>query len=106
MLKRSKHQSINQQHIEVAAEKIVNHRLFSVVRIVKIAPIRIRIILVKAAQQEITKTVTSAEKIASIVFAIIHRDDNREITVADTVVKIVQIVGVPRMEWNHMLIGV
>lgn len=97
MLKRSKHQFIN-QHIEVAAEKTVNHRLFSAGRIVKIAPIRIKIIHVKTAQQEITKTVTSAERIVS-------RDENREITVEDTVVRIVRIVGVPR-NWNHMLIGV
>lgn len=38
--KHSKHQYLN-QHIEVVAEKTVNHRLFLVVRQVKIEPIKI-----------------------------------------------------------------
>lgn len=98
-MKRSKHQYRNQL-IEVAAEKTVNHRLFSAEKIVKIDPIRIKIILVKTAQREFIRTVTIlvmlAEKIALIVSEIVHRDANREITVEDLVVKIVQNVGVHR----------
>lgn len=104
--KRSKHQFRN-PHIEVAAEKTVNHRLFSVEKPVRI--VTIRIILVKTVQQEIRKTatilVTLAGKIASIVLEIIPRDVNQETTVEDTVVKIVQNVGVHR-SWNHRLTGV
>lgn len=108
-VKRSKHQ-YRHQRIEVAAERTVNHRLFSVGKIVKIDPIRIKIILVKTVQPEIRKKITIlvllAERVASIDSEKIHGHQNREQIVEDTVEKIVRNVGVLIKNWSHKLIGV